>query len=352
VPTAAERIFIRLEQAFLFEPAGLTPTVDSAYSGGGFTLGARYRWMFFDDTSIALSGHYSMKAYKKFDLGLLSRGLAADRAKLSANVGWRDATQVGYYGLGIGTTADARANYRMQQTYATGTAEYLPVPWLKFGGTLAGDFFNIESGKGSAPSIEEEYDETTAPGFGTNPTYVHTEAAVRADWRRAPDYSRTGGTLGVALTRSTGLDDASSFTRLRADAIYHLPILRQTWVISTRVQTESLLGEDSVAPYFMMPALGGGHSLRAYSSFRFRDRNTALGSAEFRWIPSAFALDFALFADAGTVAGKFSELGSTALKTNWGFGTRFHGLRMTPLRIEIARGDEGWHLVFAGSAAF
>jgi len=29
-----------------------------------------------------------------------------------------------------------------------------------------------------------------------------------------------------------------------------------------------------------------------------------------------------------------------------------HGLLSTPLRVDFARGSEGWHLNFAGSAAF
>jgi hypothetical protein len=31
---------------------------------------------------------------------------------------------------------------------------------------------------------------------------------------------------------------------------------------------------------------------------------------------------------------------------------RFHGPAETPLRMELAKGREGLHLVFAGSAAF
>jgi hypothetical protein len=35
-----------------------------------------------------------------------------------------------------------------------------------------------------------------------------------------------------------------------------------------------------------------------------------------------------------------------------GIGVRFHSPLATPLRIELAKGREGMHLVFAGSAAF
>ena len=40
------------------------------------------------------------------------------------------------------------------------------------------------------------------------------------------------------------------------------------------------------------------------------------------------------------------------MKSDVGFGVRFHSLVATPLRIELAKGSEGLRLVFAGSAAF
>ena len=50
---------------------------------------------------------------------------------------------------------------------------------------------------------------------------------------------------------------------------------------------------DGDVPYFLMPSVGGGDSLRAYSSFRFRDRHSLLLQGEFRWIPNRYGLDMA-----------------------------------------------------------
>jgi outer membrane translocation and assembly module TamA len=60
----------------------------------------------------------------------------------------------------------------------------------------------------------------------------------------------------------------------------------------------------------------------------------------------------ALFYDAGKVTSERSDLNFDGLKSNVGIGIRFHGPLTTPLRIEFAKGDEGWHIVFGGSAAF
>jgi hemolysin activation/secretion protein len=117
-----------------------------------------------------------------------------------------------------------------------------------------------------------------------------------------------------------------------------------------RVQTT--VNDDDLVPYYLMPYLGSGSTLRAYPSQRFRDRHALLTSAEFRWIPNRVGLDMAFFYDAGKVASRRDDLDFDNLTTNWGIGARFHGPSTTVLRIEMARGSEGWNLVFATSAAF
>jgi len=52
------------------------------------------------------------------------------------------------------------------------------------------------------------------------------------------------------------------------------------------------------------------------------------------------------------VADRVDALSAGNLITDAGVGIRFHTPVATPLRIELAKGREGLHLVFAGSAAF
>jgi len=52
------------------------------------------------------------------------------------------------------------------------------------------------------------------------------------------------------------------------------------------------------------------------------------------------------------VASRREDLDFDGLKTDFGVGARFHGPTNTPLRIEVARGNEGIRLVFAAGAAF
>ncbi len=117
-----------------------------------------------------------------------------------------------------------------------------------------------------------------------------------------------------------------------------------------RVETTSLK-EDQQVPYFMLPALGSGSTLRAFSSWRFRDRNSLLLQAEWRVIVNRM-LDLALFYDTGKVTADTDDLSLDGLKSDFGVGVRIHGPMSTPVRIEFAHGSEGFNIVFGSSSAF
>jgi hypothetical protein len=59
-----------------------------------------------------------------------------------------------------------------------------------------------------------------------------------------------------------------------------------------------------------------------------------------------------VFYDAGKVASRTSDLDFDGLKSDYGFGFRFHGPIATPLRIELAKSNEGLVLVFSAHAPF
>ena len=105
-------------------------------------------------------------------------------------------------------------------------------------------------------------------------------------------------------------------------------------------------------PFFMLPALGGGSTLRGYSSWRFRDQNSLLLQGEWRIMVNRY-LDLAFFYDAGKVAARTSDLDLDHLKDDYGFGVRFHGPFATPLRIELARSRESsLRFIFSAGPSF
>ena len=351
-PSAAEKFFTSLEESFTSPPSGIFPFFGSVYPGGGFTLGAGYRHFYQREALWEIKGLYSIKNYKLIEVGTRTPWHGRGRWMAGVRGGFRDATQVGYYGLGPDTSVDDRGNSRVKQFYGIGTVALRPTWWTRVKGESGYEEFRNETGSGNAPSIEEIYDPITAPGLFSEPKYIHSEGTAAIDWRVSPEYSRTGGYYGVTFHDYSDTDKTYSFRRLDGELIQHLPILRETWVLSFRGRVQSVLDNEDVVPHYLLPYLGSGSTLRGYPTGRFRDRHALLTSAEFRWIPSRLALDMALFFDAGKVASRRADLDFNDLKTDWGIGARFHGPTATPLRLEMARGSEGWRLVISSSAAF
>jgi hypothetical protein len=351
VESAAERWTETITREFLAEPGGFYPFFGSVYSGGGFTLGAGYRQFYGDRTHWDVKGLYSFKNYKYIAFSTDSWGLAHGLIDLHANVGWRDATQVAYYGLGIESPQD-RSNFGMKQAFFGGDMAIRPGGHSVFGAGLAYEDFTLEEGAGTDPSIEQIHTPATAPGLGESPSYIHTMASAGIDWRPAAGYARTGGLYQISYHDYADRNGSLDFDRVDGEIVQHIPILRENWVFSAHGLVQTILDDDNTVPYFLLPSLGSGSTLRAYPAWRFRDRHSLLMSGEFRWIPSRRGIDMAVFYDAGKVVPRWDDLSLKGLKHDVGVGIRFHGPAATPLRIEVAKGREGFNLVFAGSAAF
>jgi len=351
VPGSAERLTSSLYREFVAVPSGLYPYFASVYSGGGFTLGAGFREYYGDRTHWDLKGLYSLKNYKFIELSTDSWGHARGRVNFHGRAGWRDATQVAYYGLGFDSTVDDKSHFRMKQGYFGGNVDVRAAKYAVFGAGVTYEDYTLEPST-ELPSIEEAFTPDTAPGLGANPKYLHTEASAGMDWRPAPGYARRGGLYQVTYNNYADRDKTYSFDRMDGEVVQHIPILRENWVISLHGRVQTTLDDNDNVPYFLMPSLGSGSTLRAYPSWRFRDRHSLLMSGEFRWIPNRLAVDMALFYDTGKVAHEWDQLSLRGLKDDFGIGIRFHSPAATPLRIDLAKGKEGFNIVFGGSAAF
>lgn len=351
-PDKAEAIIRRFEGIFLEDPSGFYPFFGSVYHGGGLTLGAGYRQFYGDNTSWNIQGLYSFKNYKMIEAGTESKDHLERRLSFGAKAGWRDATQVRYNGLGIQTSPDDVSRFRFQETYADGHFALKPVSWIPIRGGVRYEQWNTMEGKGSDPSIETVYTPQTAPGLGADPNYIHSHLGVGFDWRQSPGYTRKGGLYYATLHDYNNTNGGTySFQRLDVDLIQHIPLLRENWVLVGRASGQTTLNDNDLIPYFMLPTLGSGGTLRAFQADRFRDRHSMVMTAEVRWLP-ANALDMAFFYDAGKVTSRRRDFSFKQLKSDVGIGMRFHGLISTPLRVDFAVGNEGWNLVISGSAVF
>ena len=351
VPSRGEQLALGVKKRFLENPDGLYPYFDSVYSGGGFTLGAGYRKFYGDRTFLEARGLLSAKAYKLVELATESIGIA-NGVDFRATGGWRDATQVAYYGMGGDSSVEAISNFRLKQAFVGGVLDARGPATTVFKAAVSYEDFTLENGTGASAVIGDVYTKETAPGLGDNPAFLRTILTGGFDTRPSPGYARRGGLYTLSYESYVDTEDTYTFDGLQAEVVQHLPILRENWVVSLHGVARTTLDDGDTVPYFLLPSLGSGSTLRGYSSWRFRDRHSLLLSGEWRWIPNRMFLDMAIFYDAGKVTSRLEDINFDGLKQDVGIGFRIHGPLTTPLRIELARGSEGLNLVFSGAAAF
>jgi hypothetical protein len=351
-PDAAERVFSKFDD-FISRAPKWHPFFDSAYSGGGFTLGAGYRQFVSSFNSVDVRGSYTIRGYKRAEAEFVAPHLFHRRGELSVVGGWREATQVDFYGYGTDSSKENGATYGFQQPYGSALLTVRPTRrFLLARGGFELSEWSLNDGTGGGRTVDDVYTPASLPGLGTKTTYLHTQGTIGFDWRQAAGYARRGGFYGITAHDYTDPDERFGFRQVDYEVIQHLPILREAWVLSLRGLAETTLTKDGQAvPYFMLPSLGGGSNLRGYSSWRFRDRNSLLVQVEWRIMVNRF-LDTAVFYDAGQVAAKPSHLDLSENKRDFGFGARFHTPFSTPLRIDVAKSDEGLRIVFATSPVF
>jgi hypothetical protein len=340
------------------EKRGWYPEFSNMITGSGFvSVGPGYRHYVFNDqafldASAALSWHFYKTAQARFE----ARKLANNHLTLGTQVMWQDSTQINYFGIGPDSLEDDQSQYRLKSTDIVGYGAYRPMDWLSIGGEfgwLRSPSILSTGGTFKPTFPEAQHQFPTDPGMQLEeqPDFLHSEASITADTRNYPGHPTHGGLYRAALTsygdRTT---DTFSFHQYEAEAMHFVPITNENWIFAVHgwaVFTDTSQGHE--VPFYLLPSLGGHSTLRAFSNFRFHDRNLAMVSAESRWALFTH-VDGAIFFDAGNVAPRRSDLNLD--KTSIGAGVRIHTQRMTFARFDVAHGAEGWHFTVRTSDAF
>jgi hypothetical protein len=355
-PNRAERVIERLEDwGFIAgAPRGFYPWFGSVYPGGGFAAGAGFRKPFGDDASFNVFGGYSIGTFKRVEAEVALPTFASNRMRLTLNGRYIDAPDVKYFGVGNDTGKEDQTRFGYTPKGGGARLDIEAGKYLRLGG--GADYFDVDTSAGrTAPSIEELFSPANTPGLEfSNFSYLIGTGRAVFDWRRPLGYSGKGGIYRLQFDKYHELDnEAYSFKSLEAEVVQLIPILRANWVIALRGLTTLTDVEDTAAiPYFLLPALGGGSTLRGYPDFRFRDRNRLLMNAELRWTPARF-LDMAIFYDTGKVASRRQDLDFDDLQESYGIGMRLIGMAGYVLRVEIAHSREhNARLIFSAGGLF
>jgi hypothetical protein len=319
---------------------------------GWISAGPGYRRHVLDgramvDASAAVSWNYYKVAQARFEVP----HLANDRLSVGAQAIYEDLLQVDYFGLGIDSSKADRSAYRLNDTDLLGYATVRAKSWLSVSGRFGWIHQpNLSTATGrnvTVPNTIDLFSEVSAPGLLVQPSFLHGDVSVVADWRDHPGHPTNGGLYrAAAATYSDRGAGTNSFARYEVEASQFVPLFTRKWVLALHGwEVFSGTSSGDVVPFYLMPSLGGQNTLRGYYDYRFHDNDMQSFNAESRWALFAH-VDAAAFVDAGKVAPRAGDLDFKHLKKSYGAGLRVHNASSTLARLDIGHSTEGWRVFF------
>ena len=317
--------------------------------GSGAGAGPAWSTKFADGGFVQLKAVISIRNFRLLQARYDTRRFWNERAIVVSRLRWHDAPAVKLYRLGP-DSPDRHVDYAERRTEASSQLVFTVRPSLRAAGG-----FGVERFRTRADHLSELFDpeelalQAPPPGLGAHPVFAHAFARLGYDTRLSPDYTRDGRFVEgeIHVYRDVhGVEDA--FGRFEGTVAQHVPTHGGRGVIGVSARTWLSLAEGQRSvPFYLTPTLGGGDLLRAYPTYRFRDRHAILYLAQYRWAVHKF-VDLAATYEAGKVAPEISGLSFDNIAQSIAFGVRLHTKKVGLVRSDVAYGREGviFHIGF------
>jgi hypothetical protein len=321
-------------------PVGPYPWLGSVLDGQGLAAGAGYRRPLGDRLMFGGIAGLSVRRATLLEARADLPGLAGGHIDVGAVLRRVRAPSVAFFGLGPDSGA-TRHTYQYAPTSAGIEMTTRPAR----GVTLGAGYERLSVGSPGDGQSLAGFDVLDTPGVTNALDYHVARLRAGADWRPAPAYSVRGGYARATWSHYREAEGRPyGFSQQEIEAAQLVPLAGEHIVLAFRAlgTFTNARGGDEV-PFVLAPYLGSGSTLRGFSNRRFRDTHRLLLTAEYRWMPSRY-LDMAVFVDRGQVAPTLEAFRWRAFEQSIGVGARFHGPSFNVLRIELARGREGFAL--------
>jgi hypothetical protein len=316
--------------------------------GSGPAAGPAVSWEPASGEFIQLKAGYSWNRFQLLQARFDSRPFFGKRSTFSTRLRWQDAPHLSLYRSGP-DSPNRRVEFGERKTEGSGALNTV------IGSTTLAVGSGLERYSSDSGWIDPGEDEVlgevpVTPGLGTRPWFVHSFVSASIDTRLSRDFSRTGRLLEVGVHDYRDEQNGSqSFGELELSAAQLLPTGRQG---ESHAEFRGALGlfahawlthtsDGRSVPFFLMPTLGGGTYLRAYSGYRYRDRNALLVGAEYRWAVHEM-VDVAALYEAGTVSPTIGGFSLGTVAQSVGGGLRVHSKTSGLLHMDLARGRDGF----------
>jgi opacity protein-like surface antigen len=329
---------------------GPYPRIGGLSPGSGLAGGVGYRqhlgWAFVD-----VSGAVSTKAYRGVDATL--GWLDTKHVDVSTKLTFRNNTQDDFYGLGLDTSDETRVDYGIRTTDLTTRAAAHITSWLRLGADVGYAVPSVRHGRDrNLRTIDAIFTDATAPGLAEQPHFVHDSVFAEVDSRDAHGFPRRGGfyRASYALWDDRTLEQFN-FRRFDLIASHFLSVARNDVVALRLGLSYANNAPGDRVPFYLLPYVGGGDSVRSFREFRFRDENAGVFNAELRHKVHAMA-HVAGFVDVGKVAHDWQDINPQGVMKAYGIGLRGGSDDKTFVRFDVAHGDGGTRVFLKFTPSF
>ena len=351
-PTPVEQEFVKSQDVAgrLFKGSARLEVDGALPQGAGLSLGPVLEYNSASRNFVLRwSAIGSTRAFYSSSIAAGAPHIAKGRVAISGDAGHLDAPQLDYYGPGPDSLESGRTTYREEDTHFDFHLRWSPYRHRFSNGMRLG-LLLVNVGPGTRhefPASDAVYTPEQAPGVDVQSDFFRAGYWLEFDARDVPGNPHAGTRLSAGFDHYTDLRKSRfSFGRFSADAEQLIPFFNQKRVIALHGATElSFSGSGQVVPFYLQPYLGGSHDLRGFNRYRFRDDNTLVFNAEYRWEIST-GFDFVLFGDAGRVFHRPEDISLSHLQTDAGFGFRFKARDKLFLSLDTGFSREGAHVWF------
>ena len=226
-------------------------------------------------------------------------------------------------------------------------------PWLRLGADVGYYVPAVRHGRDDhLRTIEAVFTDATAPGLARQPHFVHDSVFAEVDSRDAHGFPRRGGfyRAAYALWNDRTLEEYN-FRRFDIVGSQFLSVSRSDVIALRLALTYANNAPGDRVPFYLLPYVGGGDTVRSFREFRFRDENAGTFNVELRHKIQSMVY-VAGFVDVGKVAADWQDINPTDVKHAYGFGIRGGSDDKTYVRLDIARGGHGTRVFLKLAPAF
>jgi len=280
-----------------------------------------------------------------------------------------------FFGLGPDSNADDETSYTDELVeLGGGLSLALPRPgsdWVLDVGARM-ELHELSAGEvGGQPSTDDAFPEIFEDAESRDLGWLVAGIAYDTRDSQLNPYSGWHVELQGELAAVQSNGEVGSRVRLEASHVLPLPGLFHsggtpdeehppTDVLALAARLDQAGGD---LPFFALPSLGGGDTLRGFIAGRFRGDSSWTTAAEYRFwlLPRGIPITrsvriervgLALFAEAGAVANHFQALARSDVRWSAGIGGRLTLERQAPFRVDVGFSSEGVEVTAGFGLAF